>query len=46
MNKMNLFKNLRIWLVAVFCLFVNVYMLAENVSIGTTFIIDNILCNF
>lgn len=42
MNKMNLFKNLRIWLVAVFCLFVNVYMLAENVSIGTTFIIDNI----
>lgn len=35
MNKMNLFKNLRIWLVAVFCLFVNVNMLA--VSVGDTF---------
>lgn len=42
MNRINLIQNHRIWLVAVFCLFVNVYMLAENVSIGTTFIIDNI----
>ena len=42
MNRINLFQNHRIWLVAVFCLFVNISIFAENVSVGTTFTIDNI----
>lgn len=40
MNRINLIQNHRIWLVAVFCLFVNVNMLA--VSVGDTFFIDNL----
>lgn len=41
MNRINLFQNHRMWLVAVFwLLFVNVNMLA--VSVGDTFYIDNL----
>lgn len=39
MNRMNLFQNHRVWLVAAFCLFVNVSIFA--VSEGDTFINDN-----
>ena len=40
MNRINLIQNHRIWLVAVFWLFVNVNMLA--VSVGDIFFIDNL----
>lgn len=40
MNRMNLFQNHRIWLVAVFCQFVTASVFA--VSVGDTFYIDNL----
>ena len=42
MSRINLFKNHRIWLVAVLCLFVNVSLFSKNISVGTAFTIDNI----